>query len=44
MEIEPDSNNHRMDRSFLTANIDAIVQQLSLDEKIELLAGDGWWQ
>ena len=44
MEVEPDAENYLMDRSFLTADIHTIVQRLTLDEKIRLLAGDGWWQ
>lgn len=44
MEIEPDHVNAGLDRSFLTASIDDLVEQLTLGEKIQLLAGDGWWQ
>lgn len=44
MEREPDHVNPAMDRSFLTANIADLVEQLTQDEKIQLLAGDGWWQ
>lgn len=32
-----------MSRSFLDASIPELVQKLSLDEKISLLAGPDWW-
>lgn len=44
MEREPDSINHTLDRSFLTADIDELVGKLTVKEKGQLLAGDGWWQ
>lgn len=44
MEREPDYVNPGMDRSFLTADIDDLVGKMNTDEKVRLLAGDGWWQ
>jgi hypothetical protein len=44
MEREPDHVNPAMDRSFLTANIADVVEKMTTNEKIQLLAGDGWWQ
>jgi hypothetical protein len=44
MEREPDHVNPAMDRSFLTADIAEVVEKMTTDEKIQLLAGDGWWQ
>lgn len=32
-----------MSRSFLDASIPELVEKLSLDEKISLLAGPNWW-
>lgn len=32
-----------MSRSFLDASVPDIVNKLSLDEKISLLAGPNWW-
>lgn len=32
-----------MSRSFLDASIPELVQRLTLDEKISLLAGPNWW-
>lgn len=44
MQHEPDHVNHTLDRSFLSANVAELVEQLTLKEKVQLLAGDGWWQ
>lgn len=35
---------NEMDRSFLDANVADIVSQLTIDEKIELLAGRSFWE
>lgn len=32
------------DRSFLTASVPQLVKQLTLDEKISLLAGKNFWE
>lgn len=37
------TNNTNLDRSFLTANIDDLLKQLTTEEKISLLAGKDWW-
>jgi hypothetical protein len=44
MQREPDFDNHLMDRSFLTASIPELVDEMTLDEKRVLLSADGWWQ
>lgn len=36
--------NDTMDRSFLDADVDEIVGQLTDMEKISLLAGRDWWK
>lgn len=36
--------NANMDRSFLTANIDDVLDRMSLTEKITLLGGEDWWR
>lgn len=36
--------NDQMDRSFLTASVPELVKQLSVEEKISLLAGKDWWK
>lgn len=41
---KPPQGNAAMDRSFLTANIADVVQELTLDEKIILLSGKNWWE
>ena len=42
--INYDADNYKMDRSFLTASVPDLVEQLTLDEKRELLITQGWWQ
>ncbi|TYJ51625.1 hypothetical protein B9479_007795 [Cryptococcus floricola] len=37
------SQNDKMDKSFLTADVDDLLKQLTTDEKIALLAGKDWW-
>ncbi|WVQ77316.1 hypothetical protein IAR50_007000 [Cryptococcus sp. DSM 104548] len=37
------SQDDKMDRSFLTADVDDLLRQLSTEEKIALLAGKDWW-
>ncbi|ADV23736.1 Beta-glucosidase, putative [Cryptococcus gattii WM276] len=37
------TDNADLDRSFLTANIDDLLKQLTTEEKISLLAGKDWW-
>jgi len=34
----------RLDKSFLDADINQLVKQLTMDEKVSLLAGSGWWE
>lgn len=36
--------NKGMDRSFLTASVEELVDQMSLTEKLSLLAGEDWWR
>lgn len=36
--------NAAMDRSFLDADVETVLTELSLNEKISLLAGEGWWE
>lgn len=33
-----------MDRSFLEASLPDLIRELSLDEKVTLLAGKDWWR
>lgn len=35
--------NDQMDKSFLEASIPALLKELTVDEKISLLAGKDWW-
>jgi len=35
--------NDQMDKSFLDASIPSLLKELSVDEKISLLAGADWW-
>ncbi|GFZ49824.1 hypothetical protein JCM24511_07227 [Saitozyma sp. JCM 24511] len=43
MPKEAKNPNAGMDRSFLTASIPELLQQLTLDEKISMLAAKDWW-
>ncbi|BEJ10876.1 hypothetical protein CspHIS471_0102980 [Cutaneotrichosporon sp. HIS471] len=36
--------NAALDRSFLDANVDELLHQMTIDEKISLLAGKNWWE
>lgn len=36
--------NDQLDRSFLDANIPELVKQMTMPEKISLLAGKDWWK
>jgi beta-glucosidase len=36
--------NKGMDRSFMTASIEDLVQSMSLTEKVSLLSGEDWWR
>lgn len=36
--------NDQMDRSFLQASVPELVKKLRLEEKVGLLAGQGWWE
>lgn len=36
--------NAALDRSFLDADIDELLKQLTVTEKISLLAGKNWWE
>ena len=38
------STNDRMDRSFLSASVPELIQELTVTEKISLLAGKDWWK
>jgi beta-glucosidase len=38
------TTNDQMDRSFIDADIKQLVGELTMDEKISLLAGQGWWE
>jgi hypothetical protein len=47
MESHPIVNNmsnHLMDRTFLLADVNTLVKQLTIEEKKALLAGYGWWR
>ena len=35
---------HKMDRSFLEASIPKLVKELTVDEKLSLLAAVNWWE
>jgi beta-glucosidase len=35
--------NDQMDKSFLDASIPSILKELTVEEKISLLAGADWW-
>lgn len=35
--------NDQLDRSFLDASIPKLLKELSIDEKVSLLAGKDWW-
>jgi hypothetical protein len=37
-------NNAAMDRSFLTADVPTLLKQMTVEEKISLLAGHSWWK
>ena len=37
------SSNLGMKRSFLTADIEALVKKLKVEEKISLLGAPNWW-
>lgn len=41
---DPSSMPSSSDRSFLEASIPDIVNKLTLNEKIDLLAGKNWWE
>ncbi len=43
MTAEP-KGNAALDRSFLEADLEELLRQLSLEEKISLLAGKNWWE
>ena len=36
--------NKGMDRSFMTACVEDLVQSMSLTEKVSLLSGEDWWR
>jgi beta-glucosidase len=36
--------NDQFDKSFLDADIKQLVKELTMDEKVSLLAGSGWWE
>jgi beta-glucosidase len=36
--------NDKMDRSFLTASIPDLIKQMTIPEKVSLLAGKDWWR
>ncbi|KAH1594931.1 hypothetical protein KXX44_007359 [Aspergillus fumigatus] len=36
--------NKGMDRSFMTASVEDLVQRMSLTEKVSLLSGEDWWR
>lgn len=38
------TTNDQFDKSFLDADINQLVKQLTMDEKVSLLAGSGWWE
>ncbi|KAI9632811.1 putative beta-glucosidase [Dioszegia hungarica] len=40
---EKTKTNDQMDRSFLDASIPELLKQLTMEEKISLLAGKDWW-
>lgn len=41
---EKTKTNDQMDRSFLDASIPELLKQLTMEEKISLLAGKDWWK
>jgi beta-glucosidase len=43
MTAEP-KGNAALDRSFLEADLEELLRQLSIEEKISLLAGKNWWE
>jgi beta-glucosidase len=40
----PTTTNDKFDKSFLDADINQLVKSLTMDEKVSLLAGSGWWE
>lgn len=36
--------NDQFDKSFLDVDIKELVKQLTIEEKVSLLAGAGWWE
>ena len=36
--------NDKLDRSFLDADVHELVKQMTLPEKVSLLAGKDWWK
>lgn len=36
--------NDQFDKSFLDVDVKELVKQLTIDEKVSLLAGAGWWE
>lgn len=36
--------NAGLDRSFLDVDVDQLLKQLTVEEKISLLAGKNWWE
>ena len=35
--------NDKLDKSFLDADIKQLLKEMTMDEKVSLLAGAGWW-
>lgn len=36
--------NDKLDKSFLDADIKQLLKEMTMDEKVSLLAGSGWWE
>jgi beta-glucosidase len=36
--------NDQLDKSFLDADINKLIKEMTVDEKVSLLAGAGWWE